>query len=241
MSNLTVAAGDVAVVEMNQGQTSPTGEASMTRGQYARVDNSTGKIVLGNNSSDAEIGDINGVLISTPAYEGAGATIMQDGVLDVGDALDGMSIGDDVWLSTTDGVFDTADQGRNEIQTATITGTPTGGTFTLTYNGATTAAIAYNAAASAVESALRALSTIDDCNVSGSAGGPYSVEFTGNLAKQDLAAMTADGSSLTGGSSPGVTIATSQAGRASKKIGQVISAFGNVSQTVQRLLRVKTN
>ncbi len=35
-----------------------------------------------------------------------------------------------------------------------ITGAPTGGTFTLTFEGATTAAIAYNAAAAAVESAL---------------------------------------------------------------------------------------
>jgi hypothetical protein len=42
--------------------------------------------------------------------------------------------------------------GVNEVQTVTITGTPTGGTFTLTSTGATTAAIAYNAAASAVAS-----------------------------------------------------------------------------------------
>ena len=34
----------------------------------------------------------------------------------------------------------------SEVQTVTITGTPTGGTFTLTFDGETTAAIAYNAA-----------------------------------------------------------------------------------------------
>lgn len=61
--------------------------------------------------------------------------------------------------------------------TVTIGGSPTGGTFTLTYAGQTTAGIAYNAAASAVQSALEALSTIGSGNatVTGSSGGPYTV------------------------------------------------------------------
>src|SRR4051794_41771891 len=46
--------------------------------------------------------------------------------------------------------------GANEHQTITVTGTPTGGTFTLTYGGATTANIAYNAAAAAGPAALEA-------------------------------------------------------------------------------------
>jgi hypothetical protein len=37
------------------------------------------------------------------------------------------------------------DPGTNEIQQVAITGGPTGGTFTLTYSGQTTGAIAYNA------------------------------------------------------------------------------------------------
>lgn len=104
----------------------------------------------------------------------------------------------------------------DEVQTATITGGPTGGTFTLTFSGQTTAAIAYNAAAAAVQSALAALSTIGAGNVTvtGSAGGPYTVDFVGTLANTDVAAMTASGASLTGGTSPGVTIATTTAGGA---------------------------
>jgi hypothetical protein len=35
--------------------------------------------------------------------------------------------------------------GTNEVQTITVTGTPTGGSFTVTFAGATTSAIAYNA------------------------------------------------------------------------------------------------
>src|SRR6185436_3913008 len=43
--------------------------------------------------------------------------------------------------------------GVAEVQTVTITGTPAGGTFTLTYDGEVTTGIAFNAAAAAVESA----------------------------------------------------------------------------------------
>jgi hypothetical protein len=80
------------------------------------------------------------------------------------------------------------------VKTVTITGTPTGGTFTLTFNGQTTSGIAYNAAASAVQSALVALSTVGAGNatVSGSAGGPYTVTFTGVTGT-----LTASGASLT--------------------------------------------
>src|SRR6185503_6738931 len=67
----------------------------------------------------------------------------------------------------------------NEVQTATITGTPMGGTFTLSFKGYTTPALAYNAAASAVEAALQALSPIGTgaATVTGSAGGPYAITF----------------------------------------------------------------
>ncbi len=95
----------------------------------------------------------------------------------------------------------------DNLQTVTITGSPTGGTFTLSYKGQTTSAIAYNAAASAVQTALQALSTIGSGNatVSGSAGGPYTVAFVGALA-QDTTLLTAT-PSLTGGTSPNVAIA----------------------------------
>lgn len=99
-----------------------------------------------------------------------------------------------------------------EVQTVTITGSPDGGTFTLTYEGATTAAIAFDATSAAVRVALEALSSIDpgDITVTGAAGGPYTVTFVGGGG--NVPAMTASGASLTGGTSPGVTIATTTAG-----------------------------
>ncbi|WP_280186017.1 MULTISPECIES: hypothetical protein [Nocardia] len=101
----------------------------------------------------------------------------------------------------------------NEIQTVTITGSPTGGSFTLTFQGQTTTSIAYNAAAAAVQSALEALSTIGTGNVTvtGAASGPYTCTFTGDLAQLNLPLMTAT-AALTGGTAPGVTVTETQAG-----------------------------
>lgn len=96
--------------------------------------------------------------------------------------------------------------GSDEVQVLTITGSPTGGTFTLTFYGRTTTAIAYNAAASAVEDALEALPNIEpgDVTVTGSAGGPYTLTFGGNLANAPLQLIDADGS-FTGGTAPDIT------------------------------------
>ena len=110
----------------------------------------------------------------------------------------------------------------NEVQTVTITGSPTGGTFTLTYSGQTTGSIAYNASAATVQTALVALSNIGSGQVAVTGGPlpgtPLTVTFTGTLAATNVAQMTAT-SSLTGGSSPAVTVATA--------VGGVASSTGN--------------
>lgn len=97
----------------------------------------------------------------------------------------------------------------SEIKRLTITGAPTGGTFTLTYDGQTTTAIAYNASAAAVQSALEALSTIGAGNVacSGTAlpSSAITLTFQGALANIDVSSITST-SSLTGGTSPTVSV-----------------------------------
>lgn len=111
-----------------------------------------------------------------------------------------------------------AANGANEVQTLTITGTPTGGTFTITFAGQTTAAIAYNASAATVKSALAALSNLDatDLTITGGAlpGIALTITFGGIYANTNVPALTTT-SSLTGGTSPTITIATSTAGSAS--------------------------
>lgn len=104
--------------------------------------------------------------------------------------------------------------GSNEVQTVTITGTPTGGTFTLTYDGQTTDPVAYNASAAAVKAALVAATnlTANDVTVV-LASFVYTVTFkTGTNVPQ----MTAAGS-FTGGTSPAIAVATTTAGGAAPK------------------------
>lgn len=102
----------------------------------------------------------------------------------------------------------------NAVQTVTISGGPTGGTFTLTLNGQTTAALPYNATAAALQTALQSLPSIGAGNatVTGDDGGPYTVTFVGGMGGQVVAQMTADDSGLTGGTAPAVAVATTTAG-----------------------------
>ena len=106
--------------------------------------------------------------------------------------------------ASTTGIINTFRDGssQNEIQVVTITGGPTGGTFTLTFEGQTTGPIAYNASTATVVTALEALSNIGvgDVGITGSAGGPYTVTFQAALAGSDRQQMTGSGASLTGGS-----------------------------------------
>ena len=113
-----------------------------------------------------------------------------------------------------DDVITLATGGVSEVQSATITGAPTGGTFTLSYSGQTTSGIAFNAAGAAVQTALEALGTIGVGNVTvtGATGGPYTITFIGALAEQDVAQITGSGTGLTGGTSPNITTATTTAG-----------------------------
>jgi hypothetical protein len=86
-------------------------------------------------------------------------------------------------------------QTQNEIQTISAASTPVTGNWTITYDGQTTANIAYNANAAAITSALEALSNIGSGDV-GVSGGPLGtdivVTFQGALAGTNVALMTAD-------------------------------------------------
>jgi subtilisin family serine protease len=105
-------------------------------------------------------------------------------------------------------------------QTISITGDPTGGTFTLSWAGSamkrldpavTTGAIAYNAAAADVQAALVGMPggiiTAGDIAVAGGPlpGTPVTVDFIGQYAGQEVTRLWAV-SSLTGGSAPKIAI-----------------------------------
>jgi len=105
----------------------------------------------------------------------------------------------------------------DEVQTVSITGSPTGGTFTLTFGGDTTTGIAWDATAAQVQTALAALPSIGPGNVVCTGGPlpatPVQVEFTGTLGFANQATMTESSAGLTGGTSPAVVIAVPQNGQ----------------------------
>lgn len=109
--------------------------------------------------------------------------------------------------------------GADEVQTLSITGSPTGGSFTITFNGETTAAIAFNATANDVETALEALNGIDDVVVTGGPlpGTAIVITFAGSLSGVNVALMTTT-DSLTGGTAPASSIVETTPGS-----GQVLA------------------
>jgi minor extracellular serine protease Vpr len=127
--------------------------------------------------------------------------------------------------------------GTNEVQSVAITGTPTGGSFTLSFTppagGAsqTTAPIAYNATAADVRTALAALAGIGGTANVNTGGGPLpgtavSVTFQGTLGCRNIPQMTANGAALTGGTTPAAAVTTTTQGATSfpklaKRVGFV--------------------
>jgi flagellar capping protein FliD len=91
----------------------------------------------------------------------------------------------------------------NEVQTLSIVGTATSGTFKLTLNGETTEAINYNATAADIQSALEALAGVEAgdvyCSGSDLPGGPVTITFGGSLAGMDITQMTVSDSTLDAG------------------------------------------
>lgn len=109
----------------------------------------------------------------------------------------------------------------NQQQTITVSGTPTGGTFTLRWTdanhpqGIQTTAIAFDANAAAVTTALEALESIGLGNVTVTGGPgpgtPWVATFTGNLAAVQNRLLALGTNSLTGGTSPTVAVTQTQA------------------------------
>lgn len=114
----------------------------------------------------------------------------------------------------------TPTNGTNEVQTLTIGGVPTGGTFTITFETRKTGAITWTATDATlvanIDAAMEALPNVGTGGVATAAGtvssgiGTVTLTFGGNRAKQDVGLATAT-SSLTG-TSPTTVIALTTAG-----------------------------
>jgi uncharacterized phage protein gp47/JayE len=111
-------------------------------------------------------------------------------------------------------VIDNYVAGVNELQDVSVSATS--GTFTLTYSGQTTAAIAFNADAATVQARLEALSNIGVgdviCTLGPLATAAVRVEFANLLGQTNVAAMTHT-DTLSGGGAA-ATVTTTRAGSA---------------------------
>lgn len=105
--------------------------------------------------------------------------------------------------------------GASEVQLLTPGGTISGGTWTITFEGQTTAALDFDANAATVQAALEALSTIGTGNILVTGGpidsGAITLTFRNQLGFQNVSQVTVDDGSLTG-STPSVTPSTTTAG-----------------------------
>lgn len=110
----------------------------------------------------------------------------------------------------------------------------TGGTFTVTFEGGTTAAIKFNATPVEFEEALEVLPALDNnkFEVTGGPGNaghtkPYVITFKGGLANQPVGAITTGVGSLTGGAGTAAVTQTVAGKNPSTKGVQVGTGLAN--------------
>jgi len=121
----------------------------------------------------------------------------------------------------------------NEVQTLSITGSPTGGTFTI-YVMNQPLVIAYNASAATIQTNVQALAGVGSGNITCTGGNlpgtPVVFTFAGALAGTNVMPIEIGLNSLTGGTSPTPVIAQTTAG-----VGAVGSTSISASATVSGL------
>lgn len=130
---------------------------------------------------------------------------------------------------TASGLYGPYGASPSEVQLQTVGGGATGGTFTLGFDGETTAAITYSAGltAATIQTALLLLSNVNpgDIVVSGSAGGPYTYTFGGRYAGLDVPLIVTAAGSLTGGTPTNVVTVVTAGGGSSSDGTEVLAGF----------------
>ncbi|HEX6034428.1 MAG TPA: hypothetical protein VFY83_08335, partial [Anaerolineales bacterium] len=188
MADLDITAADVNIVRWGVSEPMYAG-ASLTPAAACYHDASAGTAKLAEADNDARR-RVHGLCDRT-AGANEHVTLLVEGDIYLGDALDDLDFGAEVFLSATAGKLADASPALTEMQQIAITGTPGGGNFTLSYGGATTANIAYNANAAAVQAALETLPGLAG-NVLVTGSNPtFTVTFVNDLAAVEVAMITA--------------------------------------------------
>ncbi len=100
MADLVITKADQ--VQVVQQFTGPAVEA-ITEGQRCRFDPTTGQIALGKGTDATEIAP--GGMATHAAAIGEAVTIINQGIMDVGAALDALNYNDPIYVSDTDGTW----------------------------------------------------------------------------------------------------------------------------------------
>ena len=131
----------------------------------------------------------------------------------------------------------------NDVQTLTVTGTPTGGSVTVIgYNPITqgnySLAIPYNASASAVQALVNAAVGSGNLTVGGGPlpGTPPTFSAVGSFAAQPITVFAVATNALTGGTSPAATVAHTTTGATAGTYTAYASGNSDGSQTAKALL-----
>lgn len=118
----------------------------------------------------------------------------------------------------------TTKMGTDAVQTVVITGTPTLGDYTLSFEGAVTTPLAFNADGAAVQAALEALPNLGVGNVTATGtAASVAVTFTGTKGKQKVSPLGVASSTLDAGAT--VTVEQTTAGEAPGGIGSAKGAL----------------
>lgn len=179
--------------------------ANANGGLYVDIVNGAGKVIDRNYDFTGLAADPRLKIDAQLQIDTQGRPLYTDGVNNAGSSA-GQIAGFQTFFNK--GVSGKYWRAGDKVQTVTINGTPTGGTFRL-FSGGNQADLAYNAASSTVQTAIRAWGGIySGVTVSGSAGGPYTITFAdvASNVTSPAAPFAVDQSLLTGG-----TAATSNA------------------------------
>lgn len=102
MTDLVISS--VSIVRWTDKFTAPSQEAFAV-GEAMRL-HTDGRVTPANGTTAGEA-NFQGIATEEADREGQGITVVREGIVDVGDALDAMAFGDPIYLSDTDGTFAT--------------------------------------------------------------------------------------------------------------------------------------
>ncbi len=173
-----------------------TSNIAFTTGSGAANANATTKLA----DLDQYSGTLSSGILTFSGYKPDGTALGANPTVDLTMPVTATTTLGDVltWLNTTEGTA-----AVSEVQTVTLATSPDndpdGGTFTLSYGSETTAAIAWDATAAQIETALETLSTVSSGDITVSASMDDAITFTFADTLGDVGLITADTSLLLDG------------------------------------------